>query len=479
MQLRLLVLIALHTILVSTTGNVVVTSASDSLRLILPDDDALANGEYVTEENAGAAPDSAVGGASPEMMQKMPIASDEESPVPAPNPALPDPIADADAAAESDAEEKSAAPDSAAGGATPEMMQELSVASDKKSPVPALTPALQDPATDAAANALAGTEDIKHPIPGAEAQVPDLPSPADPLLEDANLKPDGKVDNTGEHRKRIHESGNGKAAHGEADLEKGKKGRANDSGEAELEKGKKGRAPEFAADISSEEGMKKIDLLHEQLEQMSDKLSAAKDELADHKEVKAQLDHVTDKLTAAKDELADHKEVKAQLDHVTEKLRSREDDEESNGTDQWLWLVAPFGGLAIMALGLTRLYVRRHGKSIRLGSVVIAGSEDVKLSIELEGVTHQIGASRATWTAWRPTLQRLPFVLTEACVESGYPELSELGLVQLFQEQRVNLSFVNIDGQQVSVDLSRGDSAVMTSELYMAQAFHVCVQPTK
>jgi hypothetical protein len=111
MQLRLLVLIALHTILVSTTGNVVVTSASDSLRLILPDDDALANGEYVTEENAGAAPDSAVGGASPEMMQKMPIASDEESPVPAPNPALPDPIADADAAAESDAEEKSAAPD--------------------------------------------------------------------------------------------------------------------------------------------------------------------------------------------------------------------------------------------------------------------------------------------------------------------------------------------------------------------------------
>ena len=333
--------------------------------------------------------------------------------------------------------EQTFAPDSAAAGLPPEMMTRSIEPSEEEPPVPALESVTDaampaDVAADNAdepsyAYASTGTEDIEGPVSAAETAPSDFEVDVPDSVSDGETGPDGETESDGEsttgggHKKEI------------------------------------------------------VDALKEQLDLMSDKLSDAKDKLADHKEVKAQLDHVAEQLSNTKDKLAD---AKGTLADVKDREKT-EKEKESDGALQWQWTVAIFGGSLIVALGLTRLYARRHGKSIRLGNVVIAGSDDVKLSIELEGVTHQIGASRPTWTAWRPTLQRLPFVLTEACVESGFPELSEIDLVQMFQEQRVNLSFVNIDGQRVSVDLSRGDSAVMTSELYTAKSFHVCVQPEK
>ena len=89
-----------------------------------------------------------------------------------------------------------------------------------------------------------------------------------------------------------------------------------------------------------------------------------------------------------------------------------------------------------------------------------------KVTIELNGVTHTIGAPRDDIE----TVSRLPFVITEACRESGYPELAELDLVDLMLSRTAELSCVDRSGHLRPVDgtMSKADITSMRS-------FHVKV----
>ena len=93
-------------------------------------------------------------------------------------------------------------------------------------------------------------------------------------------------------------------------------------------------------------------------------------------------------------------------------------------------------------------------------------TQPVKVAIEMNGVTHKIGASRDGMGS----VSRVPFVLTEACYESGYPELAGLDLVDLLLSKKAELSCVDKDG-----DLRPFDGMMTGDDLMAAKSFHVRV----
>jgi hypothetical protein len=93
-------------------------------------------------------------------------------------------------------------------------------------------------------------------------------------------------------------------------------------------------------------------------------------------------------------------------------------------------------------------------------------TQPVKVAIEVNGVTHRIGASRDGMGS----VSRVPFVLNDACYESGYPELVDLDLVDLLLSKKAELSYVDKDG-----DIRRFDGSITVVDLMAAKSIHVRV----
>ena len=81
-------------------------------------------------------------------------------------------------------------------------------------------------------------------------------------------------------------------------------------------------------------------------------------------------------------------------------------------------------------------------------SWLIGTTRPVKVMIEVDSDTHTIGADAASFSS----VSQLPFALTDACVESGYPELSGLSVVDLTLAKRATLSYEGKDGVVRAVD---------------------------
>lgn len=81
-------------------------------------------------------------------------------------------------------------------------------------------------------------------------------------------------------------------------------------------------------------------------------------------------------------------------------------------------------------------------------------------------MTHKIGASRDGMGS----VSRVPFVLNDACYESGYPELVDLDLVDLLLSKKAELSYVDKDG-----DIRRFDGSITVVDLMAAKSIHVRV----
>ena len=85
----------------------------------------------------------------------------------------------------------------------------------------------------------------------------------------------------------------------------------------------------------------------------------------------------------------------------------------------------------------------------------------------MNGTTHTIGAPREGMTS----VSRIPFILTEACYESRYPELASVDLVSLVLNKCADLSCIDKDGQQRPVD-----GSMPSEELYDVKSLHVYVK---
>jgi len=96
-------------------------------------------------------------------------------------------------------------------------------------------------------------------------------------------------------------------------------------------------------------------------------------------------------------------------------------------------------------------------------------TQPVKVSIEKDGITHKIGASRDGMAS----VSRVPFVLTEACYESGFPELANMDMVDLLLSKRAELSCVDKDGDERPVD-----GTMTGADLMAAKSFHVRILPS-
>jgi hypothetical protein len=94
----------------------------------------------------------------------------------------------------------------------------------------------------------------------------------------------------------------------------------------------------------------------------------------------------------------------------------------------------------------------------------------VPVSIELDGTTHKIGASRETFGQG---LTQLPFALTDACAESGFPELQSLDIVDLCISKRAELRFEGCRGGALQLV----DAHTTVDDVMMAKAFHIKVLP--
>lgn len=97
-------------------------------------------------------------------------------------------------------------------------------------------------------------------------------------------------------------------------------------------------------------------------------------------------------------------------------------------------------------------------------------SSVVPVSIEVDGATHKIGASRETFGQG---LTQLPFALTDACAESGFPELQSLDIVDLCISKRAELRFEGCRGGALQLV----DAHTTVDDVMMAKAFHVKVLP--
>jgi len=112
---------------------------------------------------------------------------------------------------------------------------------------------------------------------------------------------------------------------------------------------------------------------------------------------------------------------------------------------------------------------RMAGRDGELTPVAYWGvtTQPVKVKIEMDGMTHTIGASRDGITS----VSRLPFVLTEACMESGFPELARLDLVDLLISRRAELALVDESGTSHIVQ-----GTMSTAQLACAKSFLVKVK---
>lgn len=93
-------------------------------------------------------------------------------------------------------------------------------------------------------------------------------------------------------------------------------------------------------------------------------------------------------------------------------------------------------------------------------------TQPVRVTIEMSGIKHTIGAPREAMES----VSRLPFVLTDACEDSGYPELADVDLVDLLLKKRAELSC--IDGSGISRQV---DGTMTAADLTRAKSFHVLV----
>lgn len=94
----------------------------------------------------------------------------------------------------------------------------------------------------------------------------------------------------------------------------------------------------------------------------------------------------------------------------------------------------------------------------------------VQVTIELDGIQHKIGASRETFGQG---LTQLPFALTDACAESGFPELADLDVVDLCISKRAELRFEGASGGALQLI----DAHTTVEDVMGAKAFHVKVLP--
>ena len=96
----------------------------------------------------------------------------------------------------------------------------------------------------------------------------------------------------------------------------------------------------------------------------------------------------------------------------------------------------------------------------------------VKVLIEVDGATHTIGASRETFGQG---LTQLPFALTDACAESGFPELLSLDIVDLCISKRAELRYEARQGGALQLV----DAFTTLDDVMMAKSFHVKVLPAE
>lgn len=107
------------------------------------------------------------------------------------------------------------------------------------------------------------------------------------------------------------------------------------------------------------------------------------------------------------------------------------------------------------------------GEMLPVSSWLGPTTQPVKVHIELDGVTYKIGASRDGMDS----ISRLPFVLTEACYESGYPELADLDLVDLLLGKKAELAYADGSGAQKPVD-----GQMTVSDVQAVKSFHVTIK---
>ena len=93
-------------------------------------------------------------------------------------------------------------------------------------------------------------------------------------------------------------------------------------------------------------------------------------------------------------------------------------------------------------------------------------TKPVKVLITCQGQTHTIGASRDSFSS----VTQLPFALTDACVESGFPEISTLSVVDLCIQRKATLSYEGGDGRVQAVH-----GSTTLDDLLVAKAIHVIV----
>ena len=96
----------------------------------------------------------------------------------------------------------------------------------------------------------------------------------------------------------------------------------------------------------------------------------------------------------------------------------------------------------------------------------IGTTKPIKVCVTCQGQTHTIGASRDSFAS----VTQLPFALTEACVESGFPELSEVSVVDLCIARKATLSYEGSDGRVQPVD-----GSTMLADLLAAKSIRVAV----
>ena len=116
--------------------------------------------------------------------------------------------------------------------------------------------------------------------------------------------------------------------------------------------------------------------------------------------------------------------------------------------------------------GLELASVEEPGFLEVLGSAV-SSSKQIKALVELDGVTHTIPVHLGHIGA----VSQLPFILSEACADSGAPELAGIDLVELQISKDAHVFYVDRKDNQVPVD-----HRTKASDLMGAKAFRVKIR---
>jgi hypothetical protein len=118
----------------------------------------------------------------------------------------------------------------------------------------------------------------------------------------------------------------------------------------------------------------------------------------------------------------------------------------------------------------TRAAAAMHDRNAELMPVssLLGTTQPVKVIIEMDGVTHTIGASLHDVES----VSRVPFALTDACVDSGFPELSSIDLVDLVLSKRAGVSCEDSSGKRRPLE-----GSMSAADLAQTKVIHVTVQP--